>query len=69
MMKDARWGAAVATGGTADDNAGARDESAWPKIPMAAANALKFEPWRSNEFDAKFGPGMSALVMRWGNNG
>jgi hypothetical protein len=67
MMKDARWGVVdAATDNTTD---GAPETPAWPKIPMAAANALKFEPWRSNEFDAKFGPGMSALVMRWGNNG
>jgi len=70
MAKDMRWAAiGASTSDAAGDDSVPGTGSTLPKIPMAAANALKFEPWRSREFDAKFGPGMSALVMKWGNNG
>jgi hypothetical protein len=64
MVRDMRRGQAAASRATADTD----DASPWPKIPMAAASAHKREPWRSEEFDATFGPGMSALVRGTGDD-
>jgi len=67
MVKDMRWGTIGAGANVATDNdAAPAANPTWPKIPMAAAQALKLDPSRREQFDATYGPGASALVLRWG---